>query len=238
MPTERYYLPCPLNLQDTVCLIETEHHHFVHVMRGKVGDEIELINGLGVLSRGVIQSIEKKKTQIEIFDRQVFPAPQKNMTLLQALPRANRLDTIVEKGTELGMTALWLFPGERSERKELAENQLDRLKAVAVAAMKQSGQLFIPDICSKPRLAKWQPPPLKIFYGDLSIEAEIFQDSWQKNRSDHIGFFIGPESGFSPDEIAIFKGWDCIGVKLHPNILRTDTAAITAMSLISHWQQR
>lgn len=236
MPAERYYFPHPLHSGDVIHLADTEFHHLTHVMRAEVGDALELVNGEGSLATGRITGLEKKKALITLTDCTQTQRSAHRVILAQALPRMNRLDFIIEKGTELGMDALWLFPGERSERKELSEHQLDRCKGIAIAAMKQSGRLYLPDITAKPHLAKWGLPAGSLFFGDLSCEALPFKLLWSEKPPAESIFFIGPESGFSDREEATLRGWQARGVQLHQNILRTDTAALAAMTLASHWQ--
>ena len=141
---------------------------------------------------------------------------------------------ILEKGTELGLTEFWLFPGHHSERKTLTEHQLQRLRALTIAAMKQCGRLYLPTITLKPPLSEWESPHPPAFFGDLSPDAPPLFNAWQQNpRQDEVLFFIGPESGFSKEEESTLRHFDATGVKLHQNILRTDTAALAALTLIS-----
>ena len=131
------------------------------------------------------------------------------------------------------MTQLWLFPGEHSERKELTEHQLERAKAITVAAMKQCGRLWLPAIELKPKLAAWCGLDFTGLYGDVSPQAPGIRQVWERVApSKGIVFWIGPESGFSAREEEKLKQLGAHGVKLHPNILRTDTAALVALSLV------
>lgn len=235
MPAERYYLSQVFPIGETVLLTDNEFHHLTNVMRGKAGDEIELVNGAGDLATGTISSIEKKKAFITITSCVHEAKPKTTIILAQAIPRINRLDFIVEKCTELGMMELWLFPGDKSERKEFSENQLERSKAIAIGAMKQSGRLYLPEIIVKPRLAKWEKPGCFLLYGDVDAKAPPFKDFWKTSPPAIGAFFIGPESGFSEAEEEILRTWQAAGVHLNDHILRTDTAAIAALTLFSHW---
>jgi 16S rRNA (uracil1498-N3)-methyltransferase len=235
MPAERYYYPHAINQNETIALTDGEHHHLQHVMRGKKGDHIEIVNGSGVLAEGSIAALEKKESRIHITDVAHTPKPPHRIILAQAIPRINRLDFIIEKGTELGMTDLWLFPGVRSERKSLSEHQLERFQAMAIAAMKQSGRLHLPSISIHPSLEEWQKPEAHLFYGAVSKDAQPFKHFWKNPAPPESLFFIGPESGFAPAEEHLLEQWKAAGVCLNSNILRTDTAAIAALTLLSHW---
>lgn len=234
MPAERYYIPQVLQNEDTISLTDAEFHHLTNVMRGKAGDTIELVNGRGDLATAKISSVEKKKAIITVSSVEHIQQPTATIILAQAIPRLNRLDFIIEKATELGITTLWLFPGDRSERKELTEHQIERCKAIAIGAMKQSGRIHLPEIILKPPLSKWKEPSGALLYGDVSPKAPLLKDRLNASSSLKTTFFIGPESGFSPSETNLLIGWGSQGVSLNRNILRTDTAALSAVTLLSH----
>lgn len=236
MPSDRFYVKSPLLQDENVRIEGTEFHHLVHVMRAGLGDQIEIVNGSGALAYGAIELIEKKSVTIKIDKVSHHPAPAFKVILAQAIPRSNRLDWILEKGTELGMTEIWLFPGAHSERKVLTHHQIERMEAITIAAMKQSGRLDLPLIKMLPELKKWDPLPFPAFFGDLSLSAPPFEILW-KEVSPQQGafFFVGPESGFNDKEHGLLKLLGAHGVKLHQNILRTDTAPLAALALIHHW---
>ncbi|NGX46210.1 MAG: hypothetical protein K940chlam2_01396, partial [Chlamydiae bacterium] len=102
------------------------------------------------------------------------------------------------------------------------------LKAITISAIKQCGRLDLPEILVKPTLSKWEELSHPAYFGDISPEAPTLQKTWQK--SDSCYFFIGPESGFSPDEITHLRRLHAHGVTLHHNILRAETASIVALS--------
>jgi len=236
MPAERYYFPHVFQHGTYLSIKDQEFHHLVNVMRSRQGDSIELVNGKGQLATGIIDIIEKKSAVIKIEEIYVESPSPKKLILAQGIPRLNRLEFILEKGTELGMSEIWLFPAIHSEKKIFSENQLERLQSIIIAAMKQSGRLFLPDLKILPQLKQWPMLPKASFFGDLRSEAPILANVWPSYANcDETLFVIGPESGFDEREILQLEKLGALGVKLHPNILRTDTAAITALSLLSHW---
>ncbi len=231
MPVDRFFIPLPLQSDQSVSLENSEFHHLVHVMRFEVGSQVELVNGKGALALALIKKIEKKQAHLLIESVTQEPKPLREVILAQALPRINRLDFIIEKGTELGATQFWLFPGYHSERKFLTEHQLERLQNLAIAAMKQCGRLYLPLIEMKPPLEQWKKNNLSCYFGDLRKGAEPFIKVFK--GTEKALFFIGPETGFSEKEIDHLLRLGAMGVKLHPNILRTDTAALVALSLMN-----
>ena len=106
MPENRFYIDQELARDKQVSITGTECHHLTHVMRQGVGDDVELINGRGVVAEARIETIEKNCVILNITN---FYEEEKNdfeVILAQAIPRISRLDIIVEKGCELGMTKL------------------------------------------------------------------------------------------------------------------------------------
>lgn len=238
MPAERYFIPEPLQRFERKLLQGAEFHHLVHVMRTRVGEAVELVNGLGALAVASVEAISKDSATLMIREYTSQDPAEKTLILAQGIPKNNRLDFILEKGTELGVSEFWLFPSQHSVKKELFASQLARMHSLTVAAMKQCGRLFLPKITIKPPLELWQEWSGAAFFGDTEPEAEPLWKMCQQDLTSKGPFtlFIGPESGFSDQETAWLKSRGVIGVKLHDNILRTDTAAILAIGLIEHWR--
>ncbi|NGX57593.1 MAG: Ribosomal RNA small subunit methyltransferase E [Chlamydiae bacterium] len=234
MPAERFFYPDKLESKKTIELQDKEFHHLVRVMRAQIGDIVEFVNGQGALAQGRIESIQKRSLQITLIEVKTFSPPQQKIILAQAIPRPQKLDDIIEKGTELGVTHFWLFPGKLSERKELSQSQQNRLRAISISALKQCGRYWLPQTEIKAPLKKWSSLEMPFYFGDIRAQAPLFHSVWKKN--DHTGFFVGPESGFHDNEIEVLESLGACGVKLNPNILRTETAAILAAGLIAHWQ--
>lgn len=227
MPKERFYSPSSLIGEKEIVLADQEYHHLLHVMRMKEGEEVELVNGQGSFAKGIITHLGKKQGVITLHEAFNEDAPQKNLILYQAIPRIQRLDFIVEKGTELGMTHLYLFPGEKSERKDLTPKHLEGLKAQAIAALKQSGRLWLPTIELRPPIKQWTSLPSPTFFGDLAATTPLTP------QLSSAAVCIGPESGFSFAEITHLKEIGAQGKFLHANVLRTDTAALAALVILS-----
>jgi 16S rRNA (uracil1498-N3)-methyltransferase len=235
MPVERYFYPEIFVEEQTISLDGQEHHHLINVMRTKLGEEIEIVNGKGQLAKASLQSKEKKQANLYIKSLHTESKNKQRIILAQGMPRLNRLEFIIEKGTELGMTEIWLFPALRSEKKELSCNQLERLTYMSIAAMKQCGRLFLPKIILMPPLKQWKALDMDaIFYGDTDPLAPSFISIWQKlTTRKAVLFCIGPESGLTDEEETSLRALKAYGVKLHHNILRTDTAAITALVMLT-----
>src|ERR1700733_2415277 len=104
MPIYRYFLDSPLKERTDVVLEEDEAHHLLHVTKLEVGDACEVVNGKNQLALARVKGIEKRRVTLHIESVTTKSAPSQTLILAQALVRQNRLDTILEKGTELGVT--------------------------------------------------------------------------------------------------------------------------------------
>ncbi|MGE3954159.1 MAG: 16S rRNA (uracil(1498)-N(3))-methyltransferase [Parachlamydiales bacterium] len=226
MPHDRFYVQGPLRPHTRVELGGEEAHH-LRVMRKRQGDTVELINGQGALAKASVG----EKNSLSIEEVVVMEEPKPRLILAQALPKPNRLDLILEKGTELGAATFLLFPGERSEKKELSPSQLERAHRIIVAATKQCGRLYLPEVVVMPPLKEWSPFPRSALFGDIREGAPKLKDALPEG--DEITFFVGPEGGFSDRELGLLEK-QAQGVKLHPLILRTDTAPLVALALLTH----
>lgn len=236
MPVDRYFSPQDFIPGQQLSLEDQEFHHLAHVARVQPGEEVTLVNGRGMLAKATVQALKKKLALLAVEAVEHEPPAEEEVVLAQAIPRMHRLDFILEKGTELGMTQFWLFPGAESERKSVTEHQLERMRTITIAAMKQCGRLYLPNITVMPRLAQWEMPPWPAYFGDVASTAPAFLEVWKGEPEQGIIFYIGPESGFTSEEELMLERLKAKGVKLHPNILRTDTAALTALSLIAQGQ--
>ena len=229
MPAERYFVDVPFAEGEEVALAGDGCHHLCVVMRTQVGEEVELVNGRNQLAVASLAEKAKKSAQLRI-EKVLIGKPSRPVILAQAIPRFHRLETILEKGTELGATGFWLFPAMLSEKKEFSANQQERMRLIAISAMKQCGRLDLPAIDILPPLANWPVPAGTFFYGDTRLEAPRFDPT---QATEPIVFFVGPEKGFHEQEVLLLeKKFQAMGVKLHDNILRTDTASLVALSLI------
>ncbi len=223
MPAHRFYLK---NIGET--LDGEEFHHLKVVMRARPGDLIEIVNGKGTLVQGRVTEIGKNSAFFEILKKTEEPLPSFSLILAQAFTRPALLDWIIEKGTELGATEFWLFPGEQSEKKELTPHQLERLHTLMISALKQCGRLYLPSLQIKPPLFQWQKPVGTLLFGSLAENAQPI-----KKFPAPVTIVIGPEKGLTNDEQTTLETkLGALGITLHPNTLRAETAALCALSLL------
>lgn len=233
MPAYRYYTDQPLK-KLAFSLKDTEHHHLSKVMRQKEGDEIELIDGLGNLAYAKIIVIKKEETLLEIKEIQHFELKYK-IYLAQALPSLPHLEVLAEKGTELGMSELILFKGDKSQS-YLSDSKIARLQLKLISALKQSGRLFLPKIHIIEKLEEIKPQVDFSCFGDVHTKATpLFQELRKFSELNSSIFYSGPEAGFSKRELDFFERQKIKGISLHSNILRTETAPLSFLTLMHHY---
>ncbi|MBI3511893.1 MAG: 16S rRNA (uracil(1498)-N(3))-methyltransferase [Bacteroidetes bacterium] len=222
----------------TVILSEEESKHAVRVLRLKSGDKVELIDGAGTRAHGEIDDAHPKKCSILILDRKKENTGRNYSLHLAIAPTKNtdRLEWFVEKAAEIGIDKITLLQCSHSERKKMGT---DRLEKLAVSAMKQSGQSFLPHINPLTDLKKFldELPKKGLRFiahcrdGEkTSLKEELLHD---KHATKEIIILIGPEGDFSKEEIlaAMFTGFK--EISLGNTTLRTETAALMAVTSVN-----
>lgn len=235
MPENRFFLSFIPPAGSSTTLDEEELRH-LRVMRPLAGDVVTLIDGKGHLAEAHISEITKRTCDLIIDKVDYFNPPSFEIIIAQAIPKKTKIDFILEKGTELGMTKILLFPGDYSEKDQFSESQLIRHEKLIIAALKQSGSLWKPKIEIGETIYHWKNLEYPIYFGDLRENAPPFLSLWKKNPpSKGAIFVVGPEKGLSEKEIKHLESLGGQGVGLNANILRTETAAIAAITLMSHF---
>lgn len=226
MPIYRFYQDA--KLEGEILLEGVEHRHLTQVVRVREGDTVELFNGKGDLASARVTTLEKRGARLSILDFH-HEAPTEHLILAQGLPLINRLDFILEKCTELGIKELQLFAGELSERKSLTDHQMDRIRQLTIAACKQSGRLWLPEIKWVDPISKWKAPISEGIFGDPTADATPLL----KLAKAPSFVCIGPESGLSQKEKKKLIQLNVKPCTWNDAVLRTDTAAISAAAIIN-----
>ena len=214
----RYFFDGPLLEGTTIHLSKEEIKHIKNVMRTKKGVEIEIVNGKGALGKA---TFGEEIILYEVLE-QASPV-EKGLAL--ALTEPKILELAIEKATEIGVTAFYIFPAAKSKLRELSENKQKRIEKILVSAMKQSKRLFLPSVTF---LSKKEELPPKEHYLLADFNGEPFEQSPLAQTC-----IVGPESGFTREEITFFKETlGAKGVLLSDAVLRAETAAICAANLL------
>ncbi len=206
-------------------------HQVVRVFRLGSGDEIKLINDTGFVFCSTILSITKKEARIRV--TQVLKGKDEALilvTLMPSLIKKDKLEWVVEKGTELGVFSFSPLISKHAEKKGL--NQ-ERLKIIAKEATEQCGRSCVPHINEPQTLQELlvsSQLPLIVFDGS----GEIFKlkEVQEKYKGKGLGILIGPEGGWSDEERLLFKEKKIPVYSFGERTLRAETAAVAVTSLL------
>ncbi len=214
---------------DRFILNDQEYLHAVRVLRMKPGDTIEAVDGLGNLFSGKIISTDNKQLVAGINEQQLNAGePKLYLTLAQSVPKGSNFDLVVEKGTEIGISAFQPIITARSIVSP--ETRGNRWGKKALIAMKQCGRSRCPDVL---------PPllytaALELYNKDLMIIAHESNPETRRdidkriNAADKVTLLIGPEGGFTAKEFALALQYGALPMNLGPRRLRSETAGLVA----------
>ncbi|MFD2786609.1 16S rRNA (uracil(1498)-N(3))-methyltransferase [Hymenobacter rubripertinctus] len=214
----------------TYTLPEDESKHAVRVLRLSAGDAVVLVNGQGGVFGAEVADANPKRCQLRVVGHEVLPRRPYGVHLAVA-PTKNldRMEWLVEKATEIGVDTITFLRCARSERREL---KLERLEKIAVSALKQSGQAWLPRLVELTDYARFLPTavPATTFIAHLE-DGERTPLARVAAAADCC-ILIGPEGDFTPDEIAAAFARGIRPVTLGSSRLRTETAALAAVHTV------
>ena len=222
-----------LTEDDSRLIIEREEsRHIVRVLRKKVGDTIYVTNGKGILFTTKIDVINKNNTELKITNSKKESKTKFHINIAVAPTKNNdRIEWFIEKSTEIGINTISTILCEKSERKII---KMDRLEKITISAMKQSLQLHKPiieELVSFEEFTRNCKSDNK-FIAHCKESEKLFLNNC-KIKAKTITVLIGPEGGFSDNEIDLAEKHGFISVSLGNNRLRTETAAIAATQILS-----
>jgi 16S rRNA (uracil1498-N3)-methyltransferase len=220
--------------------------HLAKVLRARSGDEVVLFNGDGREFTGAVEKVQGSRVSASIgAARSIDRESPFQLTLVQCVPRGDRMDFIVQKATELGVVHIIPVLSQRSvvrlDQAQAASKQV-HWRAVAVSACEQCGRNRLPSVAA--------PQPLLNYLGALAQANESLRlvlEPERARRTEHgaqsidvassqsvsrAEIAIGPEGGFAPEELEAFDLSAFSRVSLGPRVLRTETAAIAAIVVL------
>lgn len=242
MRLTRVFLDAALEAGSIVELPKETGAHLAKVLRARSGDEVVLFNGDGREFSSVIESVRGNRVAAAIgSSRDVDVESRIAITLVQCLPRGEKMDFVVQKATELGVARIVPVTSQRSvvrldERQ--AQSKQAHWQAVAISACEQCGRTRLPSVES--------PVPLLNYLGQVAPDgqhrwvlepqsiAPAFAEPAPGSAAPHgplpaAQIAVGPEGGFAEDELEAFRIAGFARLGLGPRVLRTETAAIAAV---------
>jgi 16S rRNA (uracil1498-N3)-methyltransferase len=225
---------------------EEDRHHISKVMRMSIGDEIICVDPDNLSANCRITEITDEQVIVDVvqWKDEISELPIK-VTIASGLPKGDKLEWIIQKGTELGAHEFLPFTARRSVVKwdeKKAAKKVDRWQKIAKEAAEQSHRSFLPEVVSPMSFKTLLEKSIDFHYKLVAFEEEsrngessVFASTLQKMRpGDSLLLVFGPEGGLTDDEVQVMleSGFSLCG--LGPRILRTETAPLYALGAISY----
>lgn len=238
----------PDKLGAEVLLDDFGANHVSKVLRLKVGDQIQLFDGLGHEYLSVLTQVGKKTSvRLESKLERNVESPIE-VELLQVISRGDRMDFTIQKAVELGISKIIPLTSERCGVKldaERAAKKIESYQKIAIAACEQCGRNVVPQVTMLQSLSsfiKEHASNCQINQSDLSTDQDGFLNITLDPRANYklselpktgkYRILIGPEGGFTQDEVELAKNNGFVGVTLGPRILRTETTALVSLAIL------
>lgn len=201
-------------------------HHLGRVLRARVGDALRLGDGRGGTAAATVAAIDRRGVLVEVGPRSQEPPPPCMLTLAFAVPRLQRVEWLLEHGTELGVAC---FQPIWTQRTRPTEARADRWERIVAAAAGQCDRAWLPTVLPGCELAALLARP------DLPASRFVARPDGEPPKPPPAGdalLLVGPEGGFTDEELAAVAGAGCRGVRLGRHVLRTETAALVGAAVL------
>ncbi len=236
MRSPRVYQPQPLSEGAELSLNDSAVQHLGRALRMRPGESIRLFDGAGNEHQAELVELSKRAIRVRV--GAVIDNPTESgleVELGQVMSRGERMDYVVQKATELGVSRIVPLFSERCEVKLNPERQtkrVDHWQQVAISACEQSGRSRVPDIAMPQPLSQW------LQQCDCELKLVLHPDAAmslaQRQAPASTGLLIGPEGGLSDAEIEQARAAGFESLRLGPRVLRTETAPVTALSVLQY----
>jgi 16S rRNA (uracil1498-N3)-methyltransferase len=235
--SERFFVDNPITTKQAV-LRGPEAHHLLHVMRAKVGEEVTLFDGAGSEFAARVMHLGKAQVELQVLSSTVVDRESSiELTLAVALPKGDRQRWLVEKAVELGVTRIVPLSTNRSVA-EASAAALDRLRRTVVEASKQCGRNRLLEIGApqdwRQAVQSLSPQGVRILADPGGKPLGTFWPPSENTAAlPPMVAAIGPEGGFTAEEINLALAAHWFSASLGPRILRVETAALAIAAWVS-----
>ena len=236
MRNPRIFQPSQFSINETVTLSDDAFGHVVRVLRLKEGDTITLFNGEEAFQyTATLCNVSKKSASIKVISQEENNSESPlNIHLGQGISRGDRMDFTLQKSVELGVNTITPLFTERCGVKlnaERLEKKRQQWQKIVISACEQSGRVSVPVVAEPMLLADWLKQETSALKINLHPKAQhsIMSLPMENTR---VRLLIGPEGGLSDEEITQANDSDFHDVLLGPRVLRTETAALTAITAL------
>jgi 16S rRNA (uracil1498-N3)-methyltransferase len=234
--------PCP----GEVHLADDEAHHLARVLRLKIGDAVIVFDGRGHEADARVVSIARDRVGLTLTTAlREAPAPSVALTLIQSVLKADAMDDVVRDCTMVGVAAIQPVISARTTVKtSLMAKAVDRWRRVALASAKQSGRATLPEILAPALFPDWLESGARA--GDfLLVEPSVpdpgaigIRDLANRPVPATARLIVGPEGGWTAEEVAHARGVGCVALSLGRLTLRADAVPLAASAaLLALWER-
>ena len=241
----RLLYPVPDDPPPRIRVEGVRFHHLIHVLRLRAGDPFELFDGRGRSFSARVAAVDRTTADISI-GSPVAATSERPIVLIQALPKAEKMDWIIQKGTELGAAAFAPVQSRRSVVRLLgatAEKRVQRWRKIAEEAARQCGRSDVPTILPVEALearVKAVSAATRCYVLDEEERFLSLAQAFSPAMADKspVALIVGPEGGFERGEVESMSDLGATKATLGKTRLRTETAAIVALAVILHLEGR
>lgn len=235
MSQHRFYCPDTLSVGAMVALPETAATHAARVLRMQVGDTAILFNGDGADYQCQLTAVQKSSITAKVVSSTaVLNESPLNILLLQGISSGDRMDYTIQKAVELGVREIQPIATERSVVKlnqERAEKRIAHWQQIVISACEQCGRAYVPVVHAPLSLSQWLAQHLQSEASRILLNPVGAKQLAQLSKpASQIQLFIGAEGGLSAHEIETATAHGFQSILLGPRVLRTETAALTAIA--------
>ena len=225
----RIFATKPIAAGAEVVVDGEEFHHAVRVARVKEGEEVEVFDGRGALAAGTVKSVGRDHVVVQV-DREVASRETRvAIHLAAAIIQLERFELVLQKATELGVRSIIPLVSDRVEiRAERYRGKAERWEKIVFEAVKQSGRAVLPVLEPATTFAELVKRDVPKIIFDADEEPDPVPP-----RGSEVLLLVGPEGGWSEEEIALARQNGCAFQRLGPRRLRAETAAIAATVVVS-----
>lgn len=208
--------------------------HLIRVLRVRVGQEFDIVAG-AVVRRAQVATISERRVEFELGEEVLTAASTPRVTLLLSIFKFDRMEWAIEKATELGVSKIVPVIAHRTDvhLASASVKRVDRWNRIALQAAEQSRRAAPPEVAKpvKLREALNVPAALKIVLSESEIQAQL-SDTLAEHKAEREMFLaVGPEGGWTEDELQLFQREGWLSASLGPTVLRAETAAIAAIAI-------
>jgi 16S rRNA (uracil1498-N3)-methyltransferase len=214
-------------------------HHLIRVLRAMPGETIELFNGAGHAFTATVHSVADSWADLEVGDARPQPLPRP-LHVIQGLPKADKLELVLQKGTELGVTAFWPAATQRAVVKLQPpfNVKLQRWQRIVDEAARQCGRSDVPQVhapCALTEALQALPQGSKPLILDEAERSRTLAQAFAMVPPDAgVAVVVGPEGGLTRQEVEACCAAGAVAVTLGSSVLRTETAALAAATVLRH----